>query len=104
MQLNLFAGQLYLRSYEDYLLVCRFLGLCFRSPCEHIQVSCDEFVSPIGRPKFDIIMEKECPFTTSPVGFLRMLMALRRKGQNFQKSHLGRILHGELLVKEQFER
>jgi len=30
-------------------------------------------------------------------------MALRRKRQNFQKSHVGRILHGELLVKEQFQ-
>ncbi len=103
MQLNLFAGQLYLRSYEEYLSVCRFLGLCFRPPCEQIQVGCDGFVSPTGRPEFDAIMEKECPFTTSPVGFLRMLMALRRKRQNYQKSHFGRILHGELLVKEQFK-
>ncbi len=102
MQLNLFAGQLYLRSYEEYLSVCRFLGLCFRPPCEQIQVGCDGFVSPTGRPEFDAIMETECPFTTSPVGFLRMLMALRRKRQNFQKSHFGRILHGELLVEEQF--
>lgn len=103
MQLNLFAGQLYLRSYEEYLSVCRFLGLCFRPPCEQIQVGCDGFVSPTGRPEFDAIMETECPFTTSPVGFLRMLMALRRKRQNFQRSHFGRILHGELLVKEQFQ-
>ncbi len=39
----------------------------------------------------------------SPVGFLRILMALRRKGQSFEKSHFGRILHGELLVGEQFQ-
>jgi len=80
----------------------RFLGLYFRPPCEQVQVGCDGFVSPTGRPVFDAIMEKECPFTTSPVGFLRMLIALRRKRQNFQKSHFGRILRGELLVKEQF--
>jgi len=39
MQLNLFAGQLYLKSYEEYLSVCRFLGLCFRPPYEQIQVA-----------------------------------------------------------------
>ena len=103
MQLNLFAGQLYLRSYEEYLSVCRFLGLCFRPPSGHIQVGCDGFLSPTDRPEFDAIMKSECSFTTSPVGFLRMLVALRRSRQSYQKSHFGRILHGELLVEEQFQ-
>lgn len=103
MQLNLFAGQLYLRSYEDYLSVCRFLGLCFRPPCAPIPVAWDGFISPTRRVEFDAVMDTECPFQISPVGFLRKLMALRRKGQGFQKSHFGRILHGELLAKEQFQ-
>ena len=103
MQLNLFARQLYLRSYEEYLATCRFLGLCFRPPYEQVQVAYDGFISPTSRPAFDAIMERQCPFTVSPVGFLRMLMAFRRKGQNFQKSHLGRILHGELLARDQFQ-
>ena len=102
MLLNLFAGQLYLRSYEEYLSVCRFLGLGFRPPCEQIEVACDGFISPISRPWFDVVMERECPFTISPVESLRILIALRRKGQSFQKSHLGRILHGELLTREEF--
>ena len=104
MQLNLFAGQLYLKSYEEYLSVCRFLGLCFRPPHKQVQVACDGFVDPDNRLEFDAIMERECPFSISPVGFLRMLMAMRRKGQNFQKSHFGRILHGDLLTREQFQR
>ena len=103
MQLNIFAGQLYLRSYEEYLSVCRFLGLCFRPPCEQIQVRCDGFFSPTSRPDLDAIIEKECPFTASPFKFLRMLITLRRKRQNYQKSHFGRILHGELLVNELFQ-
>lgn len=103
MLLNLFAGQLYLRSYEEYLSVCRFLGLCFRPPYEQIQVACDGFISPTSRPGFDALMERECPFTTSPVEFLRILTALRRKGQSSQNSHLGRILHGELLTREEFQ-
>ena len=103
MLLNLFAGQLYLRTYEEYLSVCRFLGLGFRPPYEQIQVACDEFISPTNRLRFDALMERVCPFTISPVEFLRILMRLRRKGQSFQKSHLGRILHGELLAREDFE-
>ena len=103
MQFNLFAGQLYLGSYEDYLSVCRFLGLSFRPPSdEQIQVACDAFISPASRPRFDAIMERECPFTRSPVEFVRMIMALRRKGHGFQRSHLGRVLHGELLDRDQF--
>ena len=103
MLLNLFAGQLYLRSYEEYLSVCRFLGLGFRPPYEQIQVAYDGFISPTSRPAFDPLMERECPFTVSPVEFLRILVALRRKGQSSQKSHLGRILHGELLAREEFQ-
>ena len=103
MQLNLFAGQLYLRSYEEYLSVCRFLGLCTRPPHDDIRVACDGFVSPTSRPKFDAIMTRECPFASSPIEFLRVLMALRRQGQSYKNSHLGRILHGELLRQEHFE-
>ena len=103
MQLNPFAGQLYLRSYEEYPSVCQFLGLCFPQPYAQIQVVCDGFLSPTSRPEFDKVMVEECPFTISPISFLRMLMAFRRKGQNFQKPHLGRILNGELLVREQLQ-
>ena len=102
MLLNLFAGQLYLKSHEEYLSLCRFLGLAFRPPYEHTEVACDGFISPTGRPGFDAVMERECPFTTSPVGFLRILMTLRRKEQSSQKSHLGRILQGQLLAREEF--
>ena len=102
MQLNLFAGQLYLKSYKEYLSVCRFFGLCFRPPAEQVRVASDGFVNPSSRLEFDAIMERECPFSISPIGFLRMLMAMRRKGQSFQMSHVGRMLHGELLTREQF--
>lgn len=102
MQLNLFAGQLYLRSYEEYLSVCRFLGLCSCPPHDQIHVACDGFIRPTSRPMFDAVMARECPFTISPVEFLRVLMALRRKGQSYKNSHIGRILHGELLARKQF--
>lgn len=102
LQLNIFAGQLYLRSYDEYLAVCRLLGLCFGPPPEQIQVACDGFISPICRPEFDELMAEQCPFKISPIEFLRMVIAMRRKGQNSQRSHIGRILQGELLAREQF--
>lgn len=102
LQLNIFAGQLYLLSYDEYLAVCRLLGLCFGPPPEEIEVACDGFISPICRPGYDELMAGQCPFKISPIGFLRMLIAMRRKGQNSQKSHIGRILQGELLAREEF--
>lgn len=36
MLLNLFVDQLYLRNYEKYLSICRFLELDFRSLYEQI--------------------------------------------------------------------
>lgn len=102
-QLNLFAGQLYLRSYEEYLAVCTFLGLCSRAPSVgKIKVFSDGFVDPKDRRKVDKMMASECLFRKSPVAFLKALMSLRRKGQNFQRSHLGAILNGELLPEDRF--
>ena len=101
--LNLFADQLYLKSYEEYLSVCRFLRLASRPSDEQTQVACDGFINPTSRSGFDDVMGRDCPFTVSPVEFLRLLIALRRKGQSFQKSHLGRIQHGELLTTEEFQ-
>ena len=103
MQLNLFAGQLYLKNHNEYLQLCRFLGLCFKTlDSDDVSVSYDGFVSPADRASFDTTMAAECPFTTSPIEFLRVLMALRRKGQSITFSHLGRILRGSLIRKDQF--
>jgi len=102
MQLNIFAIQLYLKSYKKYLSICRFLELCFRPPDEQIQIAYDSFIASWDRSKFDAIIKSKCPFTISPVGFLRILIALGRKGQSFEKSYFGKILHGELLARKQF--
>ena len=102
MHLNLFAGQLYLRNYDEYLSLCQFLGLCFRPPSRKVRVASDSFVRPAHRARFDALMAKECPFKGSPVGFLRVLMSLRRKGQSFERSHMGSILYGGLLTRGTF--
>jgi len=61
------------------------------------------FVNTQDRPMVDSVMARYCRFTKSPVSFLRIVMSLRRKGQSFNSSHLGRILNGELLRLEDFK-
>ena|SRR5690606_13195642 len=46
---------------------------------------------------------RESPFTDSPVGFLRELVVMRRKGLSFDKSHLGKILSGDMVSAKDFE-
>jgi hypothetical protein len=101
-QLNLFAGQLYIRTYEEYESLCGFLGLCSQPPDDRMEVACDGFITPPNRSRSDVIMAPTCPFMISPVAFLRIFMALRRKGQSFTASHFGRILNGELISREHF--
>ncbi|QSZ29330.1 hypothetical protein DSL72_003844 [Monilinia vaccinii-corymbosi] len=103
MQLNLFAGQLYLRSYDEYIRLCQFLGLCYRPPGDDVEVACDNYVTVPSRLSFDPVMKEACPFKESPVAFLKQVFALRRKGQSFKDTHMGRILNGELLAKRDFE-
>ncbi|KAI9728103.1 MAG: hypothetical protein M1834_007819 [Cirrosporium novae-zelandiae] len=101
--LNIFAGQLYLRNYEEYVVLCRFLGVCYRVPDEGIEVSGDGFVDRESRPLFDQVMARVCPFTKSPVEFLKVFMGLRRKELSFKRSHLGGIVQGEPLGQEEFD-
>ena len=120
-QINLFAGQLYLQSYQEYVTLCRFLGLSSHPPDERVRVACDGFVFPSHRRLLDPSMARNCRFQQSPVAFLKVVMAMRRKGQSFgskciqcptklkwfeltcQGSYLGRILNGELLQDKHFE-
>ncbi|KAI9803787.1 MAG: hypothetical protein M1825_001667 [Sarcosagium campestre] len=101
-QLNLFAGQLYIQTYSDYLEICAMLGIYSVPPPDGIHINCDGFVAPHHRPRYDAAMAERCRFTRSPVAFLKQVMALRRKGQEFGLSHIGRILDGGMLTKDDF--
>ncbi|MCJ1386870.1 hypothetical protein MMC17_009998 [Xylographa soralifera] len=102
MHLNLFAGQLYLKTYEEYISLCRFLGLAYRKPGATVEVGYDGYVDVLFRPEFDELMATDCPFHSSPVSTLRAMIAMRRKGQSFRRSHLGRLLRAELLTETDF--
>ncbi|KAI2621190.1 hypothetical protein GGR54DRAFT_630279 [Hypoxylon sp. NC1633] len=92
-QLNIFAGQLYFDTYEDYLEACKFLGLASDVAGE------GEVVEPDGYILRD--SNGMSRFQKSPVGFLGILMSkVRRNGQGISKTHVGIMLDGKLLRQE----
>lgn len=95
VQLNLFAGSLYLRSFAEYQTVCDFLGL-LRDPIgPGQQVFADGFIDP-PNGKWGL--------KASPVQFLRaLLMKIRKEGEGVEKTHMGRLLGGVRLEECDFE-
>lgn len=98
VQLNLFAGQLYLNSFKEYVEVCETLGLAWK-PEDGCVVAADGFiVSGEGVGK-----ENE-GFKDSPVKFLQVLMTkIRRNCESIDKTDLGNILEGSVLTREYFK-
>ncbi len=96
LQLNLFAGQLYFGSFQDYADTCDMLSLAWRplsAADENVTVETDGFIVG-GSGKF----------TKSPVQSIKVLLTtLRRDCQEVDKTHWGRILGGEFLTEADFE-
>jgi hypothetical protein len=94
MQLNLFAGSLYLRSLSEYHDVCDHLGLLKGKAEDGQQVYADGFIDP---PAGIWGLKK------SPVPFLRtLLMKIRREGEGVEKTHMGKVLSGVRLEESDF--
>ncbi|KAK4153473.1 hypothetical protein C8A00DRAFT_33763 [Chaetomidium leptoderma] len=96
MQLNLFAGQLYLRSYDEYVRLCRYLGLVYTENRGDEVVAQDGFV---GKKRYP-----ECQFDASPLAFLaEVYKKIRRDCVGIEKTHMGKILAGEILTERDFQ-
>ncbi|KAL1791853.1 hypothetical protein ACET3X_009604 [Alternaria dauci] len=94
LQLNLFAGSLYLRSVVEYKELCDHLGLLKGSAEDGQQVYADGFIDPPA----GIWGLKQ-----SPVPFLRvLLMKIRREGEGVEKTHMGKVLSGVRLEESDF--
>ncbi|RMJ25082.1 hypothetical protein PHISP_04065 [Aspergillus sp. HF37] len=97
IQLNLFAGQLYLSSYAEYQRVCELLGVASGTTRDGQVVAADGF----------IVQGNEGTTTTfrqSPLKFLKVLMSqIRKDCQEVDKTHIGRIVDGRLLSPSDFE-
>ncbi|KAH9059214.1 hypothetical protein EDB87DRAFT_1684972 [Lactarius vividus] len=85
IELNLFAGQLYFDSREQYQRVCELLALHMAHPgAKHVEV--DGFVPPAHRTG------ESSPFSVSAISMFKTLTGLRRKGMGFGGTELGRVL------------
>jgi len=87
--LNLFAGQIYVKSHAEYEAICKYLGLAHQLASMDSVVGSDGFLGPhVGG----------AGFTESPVQFLKTLMTvIRRSCRPIGKSHMGKLLSGHLL-------
>lgn len=103
VQLCLFAGQLYLSSYDDYLAVCGYLGLWTRDLTEDMEVAGweiapDRFIRRDGNGRAG----GRSDMRQSPVRFLHDLMSMRRNGESISRTHMGLLLDGHALLLEDF--
>lgn len=93
MQLNLMAGQLYVLDFATYGKLLDFLGLVNHTctPREDMpaEIAGDGFVLSTHRRGR---MRDVCPFTRSPIPFVKEIAASRRKGMSYLPTHLGKIL------------
>ncbi|KAL4861979.1 hypothetical protein BDV12DRAFT_207643 [Aspergillus spectabilis] len=94
IQLNLFAGQLYISSFNEYREICEFLGVAYYTAPEGLTVAADGF----------IVTADKATFTKSPLKFLKVLMSqIRKDGQEIDKTHIGKLLDGKLLAMDDFK-
>ncbi|KAE8351981.1 hypothetical protein BDV28DRAFT_149490 [Aspergillus coremiiformis] len=100
IQLNLFAGQLYLSSYEEYVEVCDFLGVAWEPKGEDSIVAADGFILHDRR----IDESSTSSFRHSPIKFLKVFMSqIRRNDEGIDKTHMGKIFNGIILRRSDFE-
>jgi hypothetical protein len=104
LQLNLFAGQLYLRDYEEYRELCLYLDVEYRASDSSSDV---DFEDAQGDDAFEERTSNPAArsmFTKSPLPFIReLMMVIRRDSRDIAKTDVGRILAGEILKEKYFE-
>ncbi|RYP01100.1 hypothetical protein DL764_006299 [Monosporascus ibericus] len=96
LQLNIFAGQLYFEDMTEYKETCALLGLSCVPNDGSATVRVDGFVG-------QGTLYPRCRFTQSPTAFLRVVMSkIRRDCQDISRTHVGRMLAGEILTESDF--
>ena len=95
-QLNVFAGQLYLRDYESYLRLCCFLGVPTNQLSDGTAIRWNMLHIP---GSFE---DTEITFSGSPRPSVLALLAIRNRRRPLPQTHMGKILQGQLLPEEDF--
>lgn len=119
LQLNLFAGQLYMDCFGDYKMACDYLCLAWQKPSSPssipLIIRADGFIAPLGEEEQIATEvhrggqdeEKVIPqrlFFHSPTQFLRVyLTKIRHDCEPIDRTHWGRLLVGEQLGDSDFE-
>lgn len=103
VQLNLFAGQLYFKSFEDYVELCNMLRICWKETTRGDDIAPDGFIQKANSRAGKLVVRNSA-FVKSPVNFLKAFLSkTRRDCQPIEKTQLGRLLDGILLRKEDIE-
>jgi hypothetical protein len=103
IELNLFAGQLYFRTYVGYLLFLEFIGHVdptMSSTIPGAEVQHDGFIKVTGPEEYKGHKHR---FQRSPLEAIKKLMTLRRGLGAIDKTHMGKLLEGQVLMKEDIE-
>ncbi|KAI0844999.1 hypothetical protein F5Y00DRAFT_265964 [Daldinia vernicosa] len=99
-ELNLFAGQLYFGSYEQYVDACRFLGISYSTPGKGEEITADGFIAKDSKGR----VGGESGLKSSPVAFFKILHTkIRRNCESIEKTHMGKLLDNQLLRPSDFE-
>ncbi|KAK5400772.1 hypothetical protein LTR06_011264 [Exophiala xenobiotica] len=99
VQLNLFAGQLYLSSFREYVELCTTLGLAWQTIEGEAVIAADGFIIRSDDPGKASI----CGFRESPIPFLRAHMTkIRRNCEEIDRTHMGALLDGHILRPSDF--
>jgi hypothetical protein len=101
LQLNLFAGSLYLRDYAMYKDLCTTLRLQIEDVPRHLAkpgiIELSGFVRSVAaRSELGLVGPG---FKANPIPLFRKLLTLRRYNQRLGPSHMGKLLHGTALHK-----
>ncbi|KAG8733132.1 hypothetical protein FRC11_008540 [Ceratobasidium sp. 423] len=106
LQVDLFSGQLYFSSYEDYTTLCTTLGLYIPSSDDDsaVEIGTDGFIKSEHRhhlvhrhPEYS-----NCDLSVSPIPGLKDLVGRRRKGMKYLLTHTGKVLHARSMTPEDF--
>ncbi|KAF2765282.1 hypothetical protein EJ03DRAFT_377931 [Teratosphaeria nubilosa] len=104
VQLNLFAGQLYISSFEDYKAICLYLGIAWQEWSTEMEdqgwkISNDGFVLSDDKGR----KGAGTKLTKSSAPFFKSFLSMRRNGEGISKTHMGRLLEGKSFQASDFD-
>ncbi|KAL2886155.1 hypothetical protein HOO65_070617 [Ceratocystis lukuohia] len=99
-ELNLFAGQIYMSSFDEYLAICNYLGITTEPAREGEDIAIGGFINRDMQGQ----VGGGSNFLKSPVHFFRRVMALRHRNTSILHSHMGAVLNTRILSQCDFEK